>query len=42
MNAKYFSSIVVKNQYFHECVAREYLLNFSTHDIYLVFTEKEN
>ena len=41
MNAKYISSSVVKNQYFHECVAGVYLLIFSPHDIYLVFTEKE-
>ena len=40
MNAKYISSSVVKNQYFHECIARVYLLMFSTHDIYLEFTGK--
>ena len=42
MNAKYISSSVVKNQYFHECVARVYLLIFSPHDIYLVFTGKKS
>ena len=41
MNAKYISSSAVNNQYFHECVARVYLLILSPHDIYLVFTEKE-
>ena len=43
INAKYISSSAVNNQYFHECVARVYLLIFSSHYIYLVhvFTEKE-
>ena len=41
MNAKYISASAVNNQYFHECVARVYLLIFSPHFIYLVFTEKE-
>ena len=38
MNAKYISSSAVKNQYYHECVARVYQLIFSPH--VLVFTEK--
>ena len=35
MNAKYISSSAVKNQYYHECVARVYLLIFSPHVWYL-------
>ena len=31
MNAKYISSSAVKNQYYHECVARVYLMIFSPH-----------
>ena len=41
INAKYISSSAVKNQYFHEGIAQVYLLIFSPHDIYLVFTKKE-
>ena len=36
MNAKYISSSAVKNQYYHECVARVYLLIFSPHVWYLL------
>ena len=36
MNAKYISSSVVKNQYYHECVARVYQLIFSPHVWYLL------
>ena len=35
MNAKYISSSVVKNQYYHECAARVYQLIFSPHVWYL-------
>ena len=35
MNAKYISSSAVKNQYYHECVARMYLLIFSPQVWYL-------
>ena len=43
MHAKnIFLSSAVKNQYFHECVARVYLLIFSPHVIYLVFSEKKS
>ena len=39
MNAKSISLSAVKNQYYHECVARVYLLIFSPN---LVFTEKKS
>ena len=35
MNAKYISSSAVKNQYYHVCVERVYLLIFSLHVLYL-------
>ena len=35
MKAKYISSSVVKNQYYHECEAPVYLLIFSPHVWYL-------
>ena len=35
MNAIYISSNAVKNQYYHECVERVYLLIFSPHVWYL-------
>ena len=35
MKAKYISSSVVKNQYYHECEAPGYLLIFSSHVWYL-------
>ena len=35
MTAKYISSSAVKNQYYHECEARLYLLIFSPHVWYL-------
>ena len=35
MNAKYISSSAVKNQYYHECVRRAYLLIFSPNVWYL-------
>ena len=38
VNAYYISSSAVKNQYYHECVARVYLLIFFT--ARLVFTKK--